>query len=374
MIPFLDLKKINAPYQEAFQEKFQAFLEKGWYVLGDEVRAFEEEFAHYCGVSHCVGVANGLDALRLILEGYKILGKLNEGDEVLVASNTYIATILGIKQAGLIPVLVEADINTYNFNFADLARKVTPLTKVIMPTHLYGRLADMEKVSAFAKTCPELVSGAHKLLVVTDSAQSHGAKDASGKRSGSLGDASGFSFYPTKNLGALGDGGAITTNNPQLAEILRSLRNYGFEKRYVSKYLGINSRLDEVQASLLRLKLKNLDADNEKRRVIARRYLAEIKNPKLTLPQWSDGNDHVFHLFVIRCEERNALEKYLTENGVGTIIHYPIPPHKQEALVAFAQLDFPVTERIHREVISIPLSPVMTMEEVGKVILVLNAF
>lgn len=366
MIPFLDLKKINAPYQQAFQEKFKAFLEKGWYMLGDEVRAFEAEFASYCGVSHCVGVANGLDALRLILEGYKIMGKLSEGDEVLVASNTYIATILGIKQAGLRPVLVEADINTYNFNFADLARKVTPLTKVIMPTHLYGQLANVEKISALAV--------AHKLLVVTDSAQSHGAKDASGKRSGSLGDASGFSFYPTKNLGALGDGGAITTNDAQLAKILRSLRNYGFEKRYVSKYVGINSRLDEVQATFLRLKLKNLDADNEKRRAIARRYLAEISNPQFKLPQWSGDRDHVFHLFVIRCETRDGLEKYLTEKGIGTIIHYPIAPHKQEALADFAHLDFPVTEQIHKEVISIPLSPVMTEAEVGKVISVLNAF
>ena len=366
MIPFLDLKKINAPYQEAFQEKFNTFLDKGWYVLGDEVRLFEEEFASYCGVSHCVGVANGLDALRLILEGYKILGKLVEGDEVLVASNTYIATILGIKQAGLVPVLVEADIDTYNFNFADVARKVTPLTKVIMPTHLYGRLTDMEKVSAFAK--------AHKLHIVTDSAQSHGAKDASGKRSGSLANASGFSFYPTKNLGALGDGGAITTDDAQLAEVLRSLRNYGFEKKYVSKYVGINSRLDEIQAAFLRLKLKNLDTDNKKRRATAGRYLAEIKNPKLILPQWSGNEDHVFHLFVIRCATRAHLEKYLVEKTIGTIIHYPIPPHQQEALSEFAHLEFPITEQIHKEVISIPLSPVMMNDEITEVISVLNAY
>ncbi|MFC4632486.1 DegT/DnrJ/EryC1/StrS family aminotransferase [Dokdonia ponticola] len=366
MIPFLDLRAINAPYDAEFQEKFAAFLEKGWYILGDEVRLFEEEFAAYCGTKYGIGTANGLDALRMILEGYKILGKLAEGDEVLVASNTYIATILGIQQAGLVPVLVEADATTYNFDFTDLQQKLTPKTKVIMPTHLYGQLADMERVSAFAK--------ANSLLVVTDSAQSHGAMNAQGKRSGSLGDASGFSFYPTKNLGALGDGGVITTNDKALAEVIRSYRNYGFKERYVSAYRGINSRLDEVQALFLRIKLRDLDTANDRRRAIAKRYLQEIQNPKLILPEWKGDDSHVFHLFVIRCTTRDHLRTYLTEQGVGTIIHYPIPPHQQEALLEYAHLSFPVTEQIHKEVISIPLSPVMDDATVAEVISILNNY
>ncbi|WP_299679007.1 DegT/DnrJ/EryC1/StrS family aminotransferase [uncultured Dokdonia sp.] len=366
MMPFLDLRALNAPYDTEFQEKFKAFLEKGWYILGDEVRLFEEEFAAYCGTTYCIGTANGLDALRLILEGYKILGKLSEGDEVLVASNTYIATILGIRQAGLVPVLVEADLKTYNFDFEDLQQKVTAKTKVVMPTHLYGQLTDMEAVSAFAK--------ANNVLIVTDSAQSHGAKTSQGKRSGSLGDASGFSFYPTKNLGALGDGGAITTNDKALTEVLRSYRNYGFKERYVSAYEGLNSRLDEVQASFLRIKLRNLDASNTQRRAIATRYINEIKNPKITLPSWNGSEDHVFHLFVIRCKTRAHLCDYLKMNGVGTIIHYPVPPHQQEALKDYNHLSFPVTTQIHDEVVSIPLNPVMTKEMVSQVISILNNY
>ena len=366
MIPFLDLKAINQRFHGEFQEKFEQFLEKGWFVLGDEVNAFEQEFANYCGVQHCVGLANGLDALRLILEGYKILGKLEVGDEVLVASNTYIATILGIKQAGLVPVLVEADLATYNFDFKDLEEKRTSKTKVVMPTHLYGQLTDMEAVNAFAS--------AHSLLVVTDSAQSHGAVNSEGKPSGSLGHTSGFSFYPTKNLGALGDGGAVTTHDGALATLIRKLRNYGFEERYVSTYVGLNSRLDEVQAAFLRIKLRKLDQDNQKRRDIASRYLNEIENDKLQLPEWSGGADHVFHLFVIRCESRDELQAYLKSKGIGTIIHYPIPPHKQEALSEYAELCFPVTELIHKQVLSIPVSPMMTFEQVSEVIAALNAY
>ncbi|WP_299216493.1 DegT/DnrJ/EryC1/StrS family aminotransferase [uncultured Dokdonia sp.] len=366
MIPFLDLRAINAPYDAEFQEKFKSFLEKGWYILGDEVRLFEAEFATYCGTKYCIGTANGLDALRMILEGYKILGKLSEGDEVLVASNTYIATILGIQQAGLIPVLVEADLDTYNFDFEDLQQKVTAKTKVMMPTHLYGQLADMEQVSAFAK--------ANSLYIVTDSAQSHGAMTSQGKRSGSLGDASGFSFYPTKNLGALGDGGAITTDDEALAEVVRSYRNYGFKERYVSVYTGINSRLDEVQALFLRIKLRDLDTANQLRRAIAKRYLQEIQNPKLVLPDWKGDESHVFHLFVIRCETRDHLRDYLTKHDIGTIIHYPIPPHQQEALQEYAHLSFPVTEKIHQEVLSVPLSPVMDEAMITRVISILNRY
>lgn len=366
MIPFLNLQAVNAPYKEQFDGAFLSFQEKGWYVLGDEVRLFEEEFAQYCGTKHCVGTANGLDALRMILEGYKILGKLQDGDEVLVASNTYIATILGIQQAGLIPVLVESEDRTYNFDFQDLSARLTPKTKVVMPTHLYGQLADMEWVTAFAK--------AHNLLVVTDCAQAHGAQDTLGNRAGSLADASGFSFYPTKNLGALGDAGAITTNDQALVNVLHKYRNYGFEQRYVSVYQGINSRLDELQAAFLRIKLKDLDACNEKRKVIARRYLSEIKNSKLSLPIWDGSAGHVFHLFVLRCTNRDRLQSYLLEKGIKTTIHYPIPPHKQKALSAYKRLSFPVTEKIHNDILSIPLNPALTIEQITQIIKALNSY
>lgn len=366
MIEFLNLKRLNAPFQKAFEEKFTSFLEKGWYVLGDEVRLFEEEYASYCGTDHCISTANGLDALRMILEGYKILGKLQEGDEVLVCSHTYIATILGVIQAGLTPVLVEADKETFNFNFDDLTRKITSRTRAIMPTHLYGQLANMERVSTLAK--------ANTLLVITDAAQSHGAIASNGKRSGSLADASGHSFYPTKNLGALGDAGAVTTSDPQLAAIIKSYRNYGFEERYVAQFAGINSRLDELQACFLRIKLKDLDFQNEKRRTIAKQYLAEIKNPDIKLPIWEGKTDHVFHLFVIQCTQRDHLKSYLEQNGIKTIIHYPVPPHKQKALQNLNALSFPTTEVLHETVLSIPIDPEMTSIEVQQVISVINSF
>ncbi len=366
MIPFLNLREINAPYDIEFQERFKTFLEKGWYVLGDEVRLFEEEYAAYCGTKYCISTANGLDALRLILEGYKILGKLSEGDEVLVASNTYIATILGIQQAGLIPVLIEANIETYNFDFSDVKHKITAKTKVIMPTHLYGQLADMDQVSAFAK--------ANNLLIVTDAAQSHGAITSHGKRSGSLGNASGVSFYPTKNLGALGDGGAITTDDQELAQVVRDYRNYGFKERYVSAYRGVNSRLDEVQAMFLRIKLRDLDTANSRRRAIAKRYIQEINNKKITLPSWDGSDAHVYHVFVVRSQDRDAFQVYLKEKGIGSIIHYPVPPHKQEALQQYAHMSFPITEQIHEEILSIPLSPAMNDAMVSEVIQVVNAY
>tara|TARA_R110001632_G_scaffold232869_1_gene374973 strand:- start:78 stop:1178 length:1101 start_codon:yes stop_codon:yes gene_type:complete len=366
MIPFLDLHTLNARFEKDFKTKFSQFLDKGWYILGEEVKLFEQEYAAYCGTSHCVGTANGLDALRLILEGYKALGQLKVGDEVLVASNTYIATILGIQQAGLVPVLVEAEAKTFNFDFNDLECKVTAKTKVIMPTHLYGQLADMEKVTAFGNL--------HALLIVTDAAQSHGAKDNQGKSSGGLADASGHSFYPTKNLGALGDGGAVTTNDAALADVINKLRNYGFEERYVSKYVGLNSRLDEIQAAFLRIKLRALDTDNESRRSIARRYFKEVQNSKLILPSWDGTERHVFHLFVVRTENRDQLAQFLKEQGIGTIIHYPIPPHQQEALKQYKELSFPITEMIHNEVLSIPIGPLMTENQVTAVISALNAY
>tara|TARA_R100001369_G_scaffold92840_1_gene140318 strand:- start:12493 stop:13593 length:1101 start_codon:yes stop_codon:yes gene_type:complete len=366
MIPFLDLHKINARFEAEFQLRFKAFLDSGYYILGNNVKAFETSFAEYCGTKHCIGVANGLEALRLILEGYKVLGKLQEGDEVLVASNTYIATILAIKQAGMTPVLVEADMETFNFNIEAIQEAISEKTKAIMPVHLYGQLAPMTNISKVAKE--------NNLLVIEDGAQAHGAKDANGKLAGNLGDAAGFSFYPTKNLGALGDGGAVTTNDDELASVLRKLRNYGASSKYVNELTGFNSRLDEVQATFLNIKLPKLDADNERRRELARKYISEINNKKITLPTWDDSDNHIFHLFVVRVKNRTDFMEYLKESEIGTLIHYPIPPHQQEALPEFNDLSFPVTEQIHNEVVSIPISPVMSEEEVDEVILAINNY
>ncbi|MBV1923996.1 MAG: DegT/DnrJ/EryC1/StrS family aminotransferase [Flavobacteriaceae bacterium] len=365
MIPFLNLQAYNQRFENDFKEKFNSFLASGYYILGNEVKAFETEFAAFCGTKHCIGVGNGLDALRLIIEGYKLLGKLSNGDEILVASNTYIATIIAIKQAGLQPVLVEADETTYNFSFKKIQSQITTKTKAIMPVHLYGEISPMDEVLEIANQ--------HQLLVIEDAAQVHGAKDNDGNRAGNLGDAAGFSFYPTKNLGALGDGGAITTNDSDLAEIVKKLRNYGTSSKYVNDEIGFNSRLDEIQASFLRCKLPYLDEDNLKRRNIAQRYVSEIKNKKIILPTF-EGESHVFHLFVVRVENRNHFETYLTKNEIGFLIHYPIALHHQKALKEFKDLSFPVSEMIHQQVISLPMSPVMKDIEVDKVISVLNAY
>lgn len=366
MIPFLDLHSINHRFEAEFQKRFKQFLDSGYYILGNSVSKFEDEFAAYCAVSHCIGVANGLDALRLILEAYKIMGKLKDGDEVLVASNTYIATIIAIKQAGLKAILVEADTSNYNFDLKALHAAVRPETKAIMPVHLYGELSPMAAINVLAKE--------HKLLVLEDAAQAHGAEDASGKRAGNLGDAAGFSFYPTKNLGALGDGGAVTTNDSELAKIIRKLRNYGASRKYVSEYVGVNSRLDEIQAAFLSCKLPSLEADNNYRRTIAKRYLSEIKNNKILLPRYDGGKSHVFHLFVVLVEKRDHFINYLKQNGIGTLIHYPVAPHHQQALSEYKNLSFPITEKIHEQIVSIPLNPVMTAEDVSKVIEVMNGY
>ncbi len=366
MIPFLNLKAINQRYEAEFQKSFQTFLDSGYYILGNQVKLFEGNFARYCGTTHCIGVGNGLDALRLILEGYKILGKLKENDEVLVASNTYIATILAIKQAGLKPVLVEADLETYNFDLTALKKSISEKTKVIMPVHLYGQLSPMEEILKISKE--------NNLLVIEDAAQAHGAKNKAGKFVGNIGDAAGFSFYPTKNLGALGDGGAVTTNNDALAEVIRKLRNYGTSTKYVNEFLGFNSRLDELQAAFLNIKLPTLDADNEIRRTIAKNYISEISNDKIVLPEYDGNENHVFHLFVVRVKNRNTFIDHLDRNSIGHLIHYPIPPHKQQALSDFSHLSFPNAEKIHNEIISIPMSPVMTEEEVERVISVLNSY
>ena len=337
MIPFLDLHAINARFERQFQDGFKQFLDSGYYILGNQVKLFEANFARYCGTKHCIGVGNGLDALRLILEAYKILGKLKESDEVLVASNTYIATILAIKQAGLKPVLVEADFDTYNFNIQALKNAISPKTKAIMPVHLYGQLAPMDAILK--------ISNENNLLVIEDAAQAHGAKNNDGKLAGNIGDAAGFSFYPTKNLGALGDGGAVTTNDDELAAVITKLRNYGASTKYVNEIVGLNSRLDEIQAAFLNIKLPTLDSDNEIRRKIAKKYISEIKNDKIILPHYDGSENHIFHLFVVRVENRNEFIDYLDRNGIGHLIHYPIPPHRQEALSEFKNLSFPVPKK-----------------------------
>lgn len=366
MIKFLDLKKINEPYETAFQEKLKSVLLSGWYILGKEVEKFETNFAAYCEANYCVGVGNGLDALSLIFKGYIELGKLQKGDEVIVPVNTYIASILAILQADLVPVLVEPKLETYNINPNLILEKITSKTKAILVVHLYGQLAEMDEIREIAKQ--------YNLIVVEDAAQSTGAISNQKSAIKNLKSSVAYSFYPTKNLGALGDGGAVVTNDSELAEVIRALRNYGSETKYQNDFVGVNSRLDELQAAFLNLKLPHLDTDNEKRRTIAKRYLSEIKNDKISLPFWDFSKNHVFHLFVIRTQNRDDLQNYLLENGIQSVIHYPIPPHKQKALKAWNNLSFPITEKIHNEVLSLPISPVMTEDEVSYVISILNKY
>ncbi|MFV8343321.1 DegT/DnrJ/EryC1/StrS family aminotransferase [Flavobacterium sp. XS2P39] len=366
MIPFLDLKKINEPYETAFQEKMKNVLENGWYILGSEVQEFETSFASYCGAKHCIGIGNGFDALVLIFKAYIQLGRLQKGDEVVVPANTYIASILAILQADLIPVLVEPKLETYTINPDLILKKITSKTKAILAVHLYGQLAEMDAIHAIANQ--------NNLLVVEDAAQSHGAVKNEESKTKNQQSSVAYSFYPGKNLGALGDGGAVITNDSELAKVLQSLRNYGSETKYYNDYIGVNSRLDELQAAFLNVKLPNLDAENEKRRVIAKRYLSEIKNEKIILPNWDFSNNHVFHLFVIRTQNRTNLQEYLYQNGVQTVIHYPIPPHNQKALSLWNHLSFPITQKIHDEVLSLPISPVLTMDEVHFIIAVLNKY
>ena len=364
MIKFLDLKKINEPYEIAFQEKLKSVLDNGWYILGNEVKEFETNFANYCCTKHCIGVGNGLDALVLIFKGYIQLGKLQKGDEVIVPANTYIASILAILQADLIPVLVEPKLETYNINPDLIQEKISSKTKAILAVHLYGQLAEMDTINIIARK--------FNLIVVEDAAQAHGAVKNLKLETDNLQSASAYSFYPGKNLGALGDAGAVTTNNAKLANVIRSLRNYGSENKYNNDYIGVNSRLDELQAAFLNVKLPYLDAENEKRRIIAKRYLSEIKNDKIILPFYDNLSYHVFHLFVIRTEKRTELQTFLLDNGIQAMIHYPIPPHKQKALVSFNNLSFPLTEKIHDEVLSLPISPVLTMVEVDYIIKIVN--
>ncbi len=366
MIKFLDLQKINLSHQQEIEERLLNTFRSGWYLLGNEVKQFETNLAQYIGSQNAIGVANGLDALRLIFRAYIEMGIMHKGDEVIVPANTYIASILAISDNGLVPVLVEPDIHTYNIDLTKIEEKITPKTKAILIVHLYGSVVFSNELKSLAQK--------HHLKTVEDNAQAIGA-EWNGIKTGNLGDAAGFSFYPGKNLGALGDAGAVCTNDTELAKTIRALANYGSHKKYENIYQGLNSRLDEMQAAVLDVKLKYIDAENQKRREIANRYISEIKNPYITLPQMpKDEKEHVWHIFVIRRENRDKLQNYLTENGIQTLIHYPIPPHKQQAYKEWNNLSFPITEKIHTEVLSLPMSPVMEKEEVEKVIQTLNNY
>lgn len=365
MIPFLDLKAINARERDALIAAFTRVLDSGWYVLGGEVAAFEREYAQYCGTQFAVGVGNGLDALTLTLRAYRELGRLERGDEVIVPANTYIATILAISENGLAPVLVEPEPATYNLDAALIEPALTARTRAILPVHLYGQTASMTAINAVARR--------HGLIVIEDSAQAHGARHA-GTRAGALGDASGHSFFPSKNFGALGDAGAVTTSDAQLAEVIRALRNYGSREKYVNDYQGVNSRLDELQAALLRVKLQRLEADNARRRALAQRYLAGIRHPAITLPTVAPDNEAVWHVFVVRTPDRAGLQRHLQDRGIGTLIHYPVPPHRQRAYAGWNDRSYPVTERIHAEVLSLPISPVMADADIDAVIAACNAW
>ncbi len=360
-VKFLDLKKINEQYRDEINKALNNAVDSGWYILGGQVEEFEREFAEYCGTKYCVGVGNGLDALSLILKAYDF----KPGDEVIVPANTYIASILAISQNSLTPVLVEPDINTYNIDPAGIEGKITEKTRAIMPVHLYGQVADMESINRIAQK--------YNLKVIEDAAQAHGAF-LNNKRTGSLSDAAGFSFYPGKNLGALGDGGAVITNDGELAEKVRALGNYGSKIKYKNIYKGVNSRLDELQAAILRVKLKYLDADNRKRREIAGYYLENIENNGITLPKCANKESHVWHLFVIRTQNRDDLQNYLSGNNIQTVIHYPVPAHKQNAYGEWNHLNLPITEKIHNEVLSLPISPVLTKEEAGTVVNIISNY
>lgn len=366
MIKFLDLQKINLAYQQEIEEKLIQTFRSGWYLLGNQVKTFEDNLANYIGVKYAIGVANGLDALRLILRAYIELGIMQKGDEIIVPANTYIASILAISDNGLIPVLAEPNPDSFNLDISKIEEKLTAKTKGIMLVHLYGRVVFSEELKNIAKR--------YQLKIIEDNAQAIGAEWNSIK-TGNLGDAAGFSFYPGKNLGALGDAGAVTTNDEELAKTIRTLANYGSNQKYVNIYQGLNSRLDEIQASVLDVKLKYIDKENNRRREIAEKYISEINNENIILPLVPEnGSEHVWHLFVIRTQSREKLQNYLSENGIQTLIHYPIPPHKQEAYRQYNDQNFKITEQIHNEVLSLPISPVMSNDEVETVYNILNEY
>lgn len=364
-VPFLDLRAINAQYADELAAAARRVIDSGWYIHGEEHAAFEREFATWNGSRHALGVANGLDALTLVLRAWKELGVLKEGDEVIVPANTYIASILAITENRLTPVLVEPDPTTFNLGVGNLKAALSPRTKAILVVHLYGRIAPMPEIVAFARE--------HGLKVLEDCAQAHGAS-LGGRKCGTWGDAAGFSFYPGKNLGALGDAGAVTTDDDELAGVVNALRNYGSENKYYNRYQGPNSRLDEMQAALLRVKLRHLDRETERRRNVAALYGASMTNALVQLPDFPEWEQHVWHLFVVRTPRREALQSHLAECGVQTVVHYPIPPHHQQAYSCLKGCHLPETEAIHREVLSLPMSPVLDAVACGAVIEAVNAF
>jgi dTDP-4-amino-4,6-dideoxygalactose transaminase len=393
MTKFLDIQKITNSFEQELSQAIDRVVKRGWFLLGEEVSAFEKEYTEYIGSKHCIGVANGLDALRLILKAYIQMGVMSEGDEVIVPANTYIASILSITENRLKPVLIEPDINTYNLDISLIEQHITPLTRAIMVVHLYGQVCWSSEL--------EEIAWKYNLKIIEDNAQAAGSfyvpkfhsLSVSGvnatleprntgtlKRTGSLGDAAGHSFYPGKNLGALGDGGAVTTDDDELALCIRALANYGSIKKYVNDYQGLNSRLDEIQAAVLRIKLSRLDSDNQKRREFAQYYIENIIHPDIILPKTLNDQpiasnlEHIWHLFVIRHSKRNELQRYLTDNGIQTLIHYPIPPHKQQAYKEWNDKSFPITEQIHKEVLSFPISQVITTDEVIKIIELVNLY
>ena len=365
MIPVLDLRAVNARYRDALIAACTDIIDSGWYITGHALTQFEAEFAAYCGSSHCIGVGNGLDALTLVLRAWKAMGKLQEGDEVIVPANTFIASVLAISESGLRPVLVDPNPNHYGLSAATIEPHLTPRTRVLLPVHLYGQIAEMPTLVSLAQR--------HDLLVLEDAAQAHGAS-LEGRRAGSWGDAAGFSFYPGKNLGALGDGGAITTSDAALAATLRSLRNYGSETKYVHDLGGVNSRLDELQAAMLSVKLRGLDAEIGRRRRVADAYQRGICNPHIDLPSAGHEDSHVWHLYVVRTAHREALQGHLAAQGVGTLIHYPTPPHRQKAYAHLAALPLPLTEQLSREVLSLPMGPTLSDGDIDRVVTACNDF
>jgi dTDP-4-amino-4,6-dideoxygalactose transaminase len=366
MIKFLDLLQINLLHQQEIEERLLKTFRSGWYLLGNEVKSFEKSLSEYVGVKHSIGVANGLDALRLIFKAYIELGIMQPGDEVIVPANTYIASILAITDNELVPVFVEPSINTFNIDLAKVESAISPKTKAVMIVHLYGQVIFSDGLTDLANK--------HNFKIIEDNAQAIGA-EYNGLKTGNLGDAAGFSFYPGKNLGAIGDAGAVTTNDDTLAQTIRALANYGSEEKYVNKYQGLNSRLDEIQASVLDVKLKYLDEENNRRREIAKYYIENINHPDIILPKWpADGKAHVWHIFVIRTKERIRLQQYLALNDIQTLIHYPTPPTQQEAYKEYNHLSFPITEQIHDEVLSLPISPVLMNEEIEKVATIINNY
>ena len=367
MIKYLPLKQINDRYDAELREAVGRVMDSGWYLKGEHTQRFEKNYATYIGTKYCVGVANGLDALTLILRAYIEKGVMQPGDEVIVPANTFIASILSISDCGLTPVLVEPSIDTFQIDDSQIEEVITERTKALMIVHLYGRCAYTEKIGMICKK--------HQLKLIEDNAQAHGCfapmDNGQWRRTGSLGDAAAHSFYPGKNLGALGDAGAVTTNDEELAQIIEELGNYGSSKKYVFDYQGRNSRLDEIQAAMLDVKLRHLDEDNQRRQAIADYYINNVKHPEILLPTPSQS---VYHIFPILCERRDELQQYLKENGVETMIHYPIPPHKQACYKEWNDLSFPITERIHRQELSLPCHPAMKQEEADQIVSLLNRF